>query len=65
MLVTVGANELPELIRHSREYASACREAGQVVSLVELAGCHHFAVLDDLARVDGEHLRALLAHLKR
>ncbi|WP_449440984.1 alpha/beta hydrolase [Pseudomonas migulae] len=65
LLVTVGANELPELIRHSREYASACREAGQTVSLVELAGCHHFAVLDDLAQADGEHLRALLVHLKR
>jgi len=64
LLVTVGGDELPELIRHSREYASACREAGQAVSLVELAGCHHFAVLDDLAKADGEHLRALLAQLR-
>ncbi|MDZ5436631.1 alpha/beta hydrolase [Pseudomonas fluorescens] len=64
LLVTVGGDELPELIRHSRDYASACREAGQTVSLVELAGCHHFAVLDDLARADGEQLRALLALLK-
>ncbi|MGE8152552.1 alpha/beta hydrolase [Pseudomonas vancouverensis] len=63
LLVTVGADELPELIRHSREYANACRAAGQVVSLIELADCHHFAVLDDLARADGEHLRALLAHI--
>ena len=63
LLVTVGGDELPELIRHSREYASACREAGHAVSLVELAGCHHFAVLDDLARADGEQLRALLKHL--
>ncbi|MBZ9782017.1 alpha/beta hydrolase [Pseudomonas sp. REP124] len=60
LLVTVGGEELPELIRHSREYAAACREAGQVVSLIEVAGCHHFAVLDDLAQPDGEHLRALL-----
>lgn len=60
LLLTVGADELPELIRHSREYANACREAGQVARLIELAGCHHFAVLDDLARADGEHLRALL-----
>lgn len=63
LLVTVGGHELPELIRHSRDYASACLEAGQAVSLVELAGCHHFAVLDDLARADGEQLRALLKHL--
>jgi acetyl esterase/lipase len=63
LLVTVGGDELPALIRHSREYASACREAGQAVRLVELAGCHHFAVLDDLARVDGEHVQALLEHL--
>jgi acetyl esterase/lipase len=63
LLVSVGADELPELIRHSRDYARACREAGQAVSLVELTGCHHFAVLDDLARADGEHLRVLLKHL--
>ncbi|MGH8389767.1 MAG: alpha/beta hydrolase [Pseudomonas sp.] len=63
LLVTVGGNELPELIRHSREYADACLEAGQVVSLIEIAGCHHFAVLDDLAKSDGEHLHALLEHL--
>ena len=65
LLLTVGADELPELIRHSREYASACREAGQAVSLVELAGCHHFAVLDDLAKAEGEHLRVLLEFLNR
>jgi len=65
LLLTVGADELPELIRHSRDYASACHEAGQAVSLVEVAGCHHFAVLDDLAWADGEQLRALLAYLKR
>ncbi|WP_130903752.1 MULTISPECIES: alpha/beta hydrolase [unclassified Pseudomonas] len=65
LLLTVGADELPELIRHSREYASACREAGQAVSLVELAGCHHFAVLDDLAKAEGEHLRVLLELLNR
>lgn len=63
LLVTVGKDELPELIRHSREYASACLQAGQVVRFMELAGCHHFAVLDDLAKADGAHLRALLAHL--
>ncbi|MOA69334.1 hypothetical protein D3C78_1974610 [compost metagenome] len=54
---------MPALIRHSREYASACRQAGQAVSFVELAGCHHFAVLDDLAKVDGAHVGALLEHL--
>jgi acetyl esterase/lipase len=63
LLLTVGADELPELLRHSRDYPSACREAGQTVSLVELAGCHHFAVLDDLAWVDGEQLHALLKNL--
>lgn len=64
LLVTVGGDELPELIRHSREYAAGCREAGQAVSMQELAGCHHFAVLDDLARIDGQQLPALLARLR-
>lgn len=62
LLVTVGASELPELVRHSRDYASACTAAGQNVTLVEVPGCNHFQVLEDLARVDGVQLRALLAN---
>ncbi|KAB2964214.1 MAG: alpha/beta hydrolase [Zoogloea sp.] len=60
-LVTVGDDELPELVRHSRDYALAARQAGEPVSYLPLPGCHHFSVLDDLARPDGVQMCALLA----
>ncbi|MBN9697583.1 MAG: alpha/beta hydrolase [Zoogloea sp.] len=60
-LVTVGADELPELVRHSRDYALAAQQAGQTVRYLALPGCHHFSVLDDLARPDGMQMRGLLA----
>ncbi|MGE7990840.1 alpha/beta hydrolase [Pseudomonas sp. NPDC089554] len=63
MLVSVGAEELPELLRHSRVYASACEAAGQTAQLLEVPGCNHFQVLDDLARLDGHQLPALLQAL--
>jgi len=64
LLVSVGANELPELIRHSHDYVQACRAAGQSVTHRVLPGCHHFAVLDDLADGQGEQLAALVAALR-
>ena len=63
LLATVGAQELPELLRHSREYASACAAAGQAVQLLEVPECNHFQVLDDLACPDGQQLSALLRAL--
>ncbi|WP_206198599.1 alpha/beta hydrolase [Zoogloea dura] len=60
-LVTVGNDELPELLRHSRDYAVAGVQAGEQVSYLPLPGCHHFSVLDDLARPQGIQLRSLLA----
>ncbi|WP_199259002.1 alpha/beta hydrolase [Paracoccus binzhouensis] len=59
MLVAVGAEELPELVRQSGDYAEACRQAGQPVALLHVAGCDHFQVLDDLADPAGAQLAAL------
>ncbi|MCC8392862.1 alpha/beta hydrolase [Paraburkholderia sp. MMS20-SJTR3] len=58
-LVAVGGAELPELVRHSDDYAAACEAAGEQVALVHVPGCTHFSVLDDLARPDGVLLSAL------
>lgn len=59
MLVAVGAQERPELLRQSRDHAAACRQAGERVELLEVAGRNHFDVLDDLADPDGAMLAAL------
>lgn len=60
LLATYGGNELPELIRHSCEYAKACAAAGQTVNLLEVPDCNHFEMLQDLAFVDGYQLKALM-----
>ncbi|AOZ09113.1 alpha/beta hydrolase [Cupriavidus malaysiensis] len=60
-VVAVGGAELPELVRHSDEYAAACATAGEAVELIHLPHCTHFSVLDDLARPDGRLLQALSA----
>lgn len=64
MTVSVGTAELPELIRHSEEYAAACRQAGEQVRFVPLDGCNHFTILEDLARPDGVQMRALAEAMK-
>lgn len=61
LTVAVGAAELPELVRHSREYAEACRAAGQPVAYLPVAGATHFSVLDDLADPEGAQMTALMA----
>jgi arylformamidase len=48
LVVSVGANELPELVRQSREFAAA---AG--ASFLALEGHDHFSILDELAAVGG------------
>lgn len=58
-LVTVGAAELPELVRHSREYAAACEAFGESVRYLPVDGCDHFSVLEELALPDGSQMHAL------
>ncbi|MCV2446576.1 alpha/beta hydrolase [Paracoccus sp. DMF] len=60
-LVAVGAEERPELLRQSRDYAAACRQAGETAELLLVAGRNHFDVLDDLADPQGAQLTALAA----
>ena len=51
--VAVGAAELPELVRQSREYAAFLRAKGIDATSLETPGDEHFSVLDHLARPDG------------
>jgi arylformamidase len=63
-VVTVGADELPELVRQSKEYADACRAAGERVAYVALPGENHFSILDDLARPEGLQMSALMEMMR-
>ncbi|MFK4443728.1 arylformamidase [Caballeronia udeis] len=59
MVVTVGNAELPELIRHSYDYAHGCADAGEHVTYLPVPGADHFSILYDLADPDGLQLSAL------
>jgi acetyl esterase/lipase len=60
LVVAVGAAELPELIRQSKEYAAALAARGLPARYLPLAGHDHFSILDELARPEGALCRALL-----
>lgn len=59
LVVAAGEDELPELVRQSRQFALDMRRAGCPVSHLPLAGHDHFSVLDELARADGQLCRRL------
>jgi arylformamidase len=60
LVVAVGADELPELRRQSREHAALWRLHGLAGGFCELPGCHHYAALEQLARPDGALARELV-----
>ena len=51
--VAVGAAELPELVRQSREYAAQLVAAGRPAQVLVTPGDDHFSILEQLARPDG------------
>lgn len=59
LVVTVGLDELPELIRQSAEYAEAWTNRGLPGRYLPLSGHEHFSILEELARPDGAILAAL------
>lgn len=59
-LVTVGAAELPELVRQSAEYAQHLRAHGCPVEEVEAPGDDHFTILERLAARDGALCEAVV-----
>lgn len=61
--VAVGAAELPELVRHAKEYAAAAAETGESARYIAVEGCDHFSVLEDLASRDGVLMQALVRGL--
>ena len=59
LTVVVGGAELPELVRHSKEYAEACRTLGEPAEYVEIPGHLHFSILEELAKPNGELVKTL------
>jgi len=58
-LLTVGAIELPELIRQTSDYAQLLRRHGEAVAEIAAPGHDHFDVLETIARPDGAALEAV------
>ena len=52
-IIAYGSEELPELKRQSREFGAAWRTHGLPGETMGVAGCHHCADLEQLARPDG------------
>ena len=61
LVVTVGLDELPELVRQSEDYATALAKRGLPVRYLPLPGHEHFSILEELARPDGAIFQALNA----
>jgi len=59
-LLTVGAIELPELVRHTTDYAAHLTAAGETATLVPAPGRDHFDVLEEIAFPDGAALEAVV-----
>jgi arylformamidase len=59
LVVTVGLDELPELIRQSKEYAESWQKHGLNGRYLPLPGHEHFSILEELAKPDGAIVGAL------
>jgi arylformamidase len=57
--IAFGSDELPELKRQSREFGAAWSAHGLPGEMIEVVGCHHYAVLEQLAQPDGVLAKAL------
>jgi arylformamidase len=61
LIIAYGTDELPGLKRQSREFGAAWNAPGLPGEIIEVAGCHHYAVLEQLAQPDGLLAQALAA----
>jgi arylformamidase len=59
LVVTVGLDELPELIRQSKEFAEAWSKGGLPGLYLPLEGHDHFSIVEELASPDGRLIAAL------
>jgi acetyl esterase/lipase len=58
-MIAYGSDELPELKRQSREFGAAWTARGLPIEMIEVADCHHYAILEQLAQPAGLLAKAL------
>ena len=61
LIIAYGSDKLPELKRQSREFGTVWSARGLPGEMIEVAGCHHYAVLEQLVQPDGVLAKALAA----
>ena len=59
--ISVGGDELPELVRQSRDYAAALQARGLPAQLTVLPGLNHFSIMEEIATPGGALTRELVA----
>src|SRR5262245_3177242 len=59
--ISVGGDELPELVRQSRDYAAALQARGLPAQLAVLPGLNHFSIMEEIASPGGALTRELVA----
>ena len=59
LIIAYGSDELPEPETSITEFGGAWRARGLPGEIIEVAGCHHYAVLEQLAQPDGLLAKAL------
>jgi arylformamidase len=52
-MIAYGADEIPGLKHQSREFGAAWSAHGLPGEIIEVADCHHYAILEQLAQPDG------------
>ena len=63
LIVAYGAEEPSEWHRQSRQFTDLCRGRGIACDLLELAGEHHFSIMDQLADPTTPLSRAMIAQM--
>jgi arylformamidase len=63
--ITVGAAELPELIRHASDYAAAAAKSGEEISYAAVDNRNHFTILEEFAAASGAIAKMLARALSR
>jgi arylformamidase len=63
IVCAVGADELPEFVEQSRNFAAVWRSHGHPATFTACAGLHHFSVIGELGSAGSTLVRAMLEQI--
>jgi hypothetical protein len=63
VICAVGADEMPEFIEQSRNFAAVWRAHGRPASFMTCEGLHHFSIVGELGKPQSALVRAMLAQM--